>query len=115
MAELDDDGELILGPHSEEEIMLEALEHFSTWTGTFREKGEDVWGYVVINRFTGIVEAEGNNMVNSLIAMYYLEDRYKAVIPDIEAEMRRQKKEFAGAMPMLFGDFDERGNGGLDS
>ena len=108
--------DVIFGPGDAQQEILHGLKYYTLWTGQYRHKGEDEWGYLVVNNQTGISEAEGSNYPNSLVALYYLEDRYIAVVSDPEAEMRRQKAEFKSGFPALFGEWDERGgNGGLDS
>ena len=92
MSEVNDDGDTIFGPQDAEEGLLSALVNYALWTGKFRHKGEEVWGYLVVNNHTGIVECEGSNMPNSIVAMYYLERRYMKVMKDPEAEMDRQSR-----------------------
>ena len=92
MTEENDDGDVIFGPQDSEEGLLVALVNYALWTGSYRHKGEDVMGYLIVNNHTGIVEAEGSNMPNSLVAMYYLERRYLNVVNDPEAEMERQSQ-----------------------
>ena len=92
MTEHQDDGTPIFGPGDAIEGLLHSLENYTLWTGSYRHKGEDVMGYLIVNNHTGIVEAEGSNMPNSMIAMYYLEKRYIRVMDDPEAEMDRQSQ-----------------------
>ncbi len=110
MPEENDDGDVIFGPQDAEEGLLVALVNYALWTGSYRHKGENVMGYLIVNNHTGIVEAEGSNMPNSLVAMYYLERRYLKVVNDPEAEMDRQSKAMEMAhsdIPQLFRMFDD--------
>lgn len=119
MSELNDDGDIILGPGDALEGLQIAFENYALWIGTYRHKGEDVWGYLIVNNHTGIVEAEGASYPNSMVAMCFLEKRYKKVMADPEAEMERQSKAmgvFPADLGSLFPDFNDKdGQGGLDS
>ncbi len=110
MSELNDDGDVILGPGDAREGLQMALVNYALWTGVYRHKGEDVWGYLIVNNHTGVVECEGANFPNSLVALFYLEDKYLAVVPNPEAAMEAQKQRMehlSQDIPQLFRMFED--------
>lgn len=47
-------------------------------------------GYRVINKHTGVAEAEGSNYANVLVGLHYIQDEYTRIVADPRAEVTRR-------------------------
>ena len=88
--------------------LLAQTDNYALWTGAIsKTKLDDAPrdGYIIINRQTGIVEAEGASLASSLVGLEYLQDELNRVSVDPMAELRRKQKD-RNSMPDFSRMFD---------